>query len=249
MHNERKQQILEKLKQEGFVSVSNLCKLLYSSEATIRRDLAALESRGLLKRVRGGAIAFNGMNSDLPVMLRNNTNIESKKHIAWLATTFVHDSMTLFLDSSSTTKFFAQEIIDKHNLSVITNSVEISYILSTNSQVKVYASGGQVRNKATMVGSVALKMIQDRYADIFFFSCAGLSTEHGTSETNEDNVELKRAMFANSEKRILLCDHGKFDMIYSYKCFDLEGIDVLITDQKPAQKFIKKLPASIKLLY
>ena len=249
MHNDRHQRILEKLKQQGFVSVEELCKTLYSSSSTIRRDLSQLETQGILKRVRGGAVIFNGINSDLPTMLRNNTNMEAKKHIAWLAATHVVDSMTLFLDSSSTSKFFAQEIAEKHNLSVITNSLEISYILSSGSQVKVYASGGHVRNNSTMVGSSALKMVQVRYADIFFFSCSGISIEHGTSETNEESVEIKRAMFANASKRILLCDHSKFDITYSYKCFDLEGVDFLITDRKPPQNFINRMPTSMKLVY
>lgn len=249
MIQDRQHRILELLKQQGFVSVNDFCSILYSSGATIRRDLTELEKRGMLKRVRGGAIAFNGINSDLPLVLRNNTNPESKKHIAWLAANYVNDSATLFLDSSSTTRWLAQEIKDTHNVSVITNSVESSYLLSTSSQVKVYATGGYVRNNTTMIGSTALRMVQDRYADIFFFSCAGLSMEHGTSETNEDSVSIKRAMFSNASQRILLCDHSKFDMVFSYKCINPEGINVLITDQKPPLDFIQALPSSLKLVY
>ncbi len=249
MSKNRQQLIMEKLKQQGFISVNDLCSTLYSSGATIRRDLTELENRGMLKRVRGGAIAYNGINSDLPLLLRSNTNLESKKHIAWLAANYVNDSATLFIDSSSTTRCLAHVIKDAHNISVITNSIEISYLLCTSSQVKVYASGGHVKNNSTMIGSAALRMVQDRYADIFFFSCAGLSPKHGTSETNEENVSIKRAMFANSSKRILLCDHSKFNTVFSYKCFDWEGIDVLITDQKPPQTFIDAIPPATKLVY
>lgn len=249
MIHERQHLILEKLKYQGFVSVQELCETLHSSGATIRRDLTDLEKRGQIKRVRGGAIAFNGINSDLPHVLRSNTNLDLKKHIAWLAANFVNDSSTLFMDSSSTTRCLAHEIKDAHNISVITNSVEIANLLCTNSQVNVYASGGHVRNNSTMVGSAALRMVQDRYADIFFFSCAGLSPEHGTSETNEESVSIKRAMFANASKRILLCDHSKFDVIFSYKCFGWNGIDVMITDRKPSAAFISLLPDTVKLLY
>ncbi len=246
---ERQAQILELLKQKGFVTVDFLCGQLFASGATIRRDLAVLENRGMLKRVRGGAIAYNGINSDLPLLLRGNTNIELKKHIGAIASTFVRDSMTLFMDSSSTTRCIVERIIDRHNLSIITNSIVIAYVLSTFSNVKVYTSGGLIKNNATMIGSAALNMVRDRYADVFFFSCAGLSAEYGTSETNEDSVEMKRAMFENSTKRILLCDHSKFDIVFSYKCFPLNRIDVLITDQKPPESFIRKLPASLRLLY
>lgn len=246
---DRQQQILDLLNQNGFVSVDYLCKTLFSSGATIRRDLAALDSLQKLKRVRGGAVGFNGISSDSPFFFRNNSNVEEKKYIASLASNLVLDSMTLFIDSSSTATYLANELIRFHNLSIITNSIEIVYTLSTRSDAKIYASGGQVRNNVTMFGAAAQNMLKDRYADVFFFSCSGLSVDHGTSESNEDSAEIKRIMFSNSSKRILLCDHTKFQVTFSYKCFSLDNIDVLVTDQKPSQAFLERVPPTLKLLY
>ncbi len=249
MDNERQHRILEILRQQNFASVDDLCRTLYSSGATIRRDLTELENRGMIKRVRGGAIAFNGINSDLPFLLRSNRNVEEKKRIAQLAVQFVNESTTLFMDSSSTSLYLAHELTQFQNVSVITNCIDIAYMLSIHSNAKVYASGGQIRNSTTMVGPTALSMVNNRFADLFFFSCAALSVEHGATETNEDSVAIKRAMYANSGKRILLCDHTKFGSFFSYRCFDLDSLDIIITDRKPPEEFLRGLPASIQLRY
>lgn len=250
MEKVRQKTILALLNEKHFLTVDELCQTLYASGATIRRDLSELEAQGLLKRVRGGAIAYDGISSDLPSLLRSNSNVEGKKHIAQLASAlYMRDSMTLFMDSSTTVKCLAQEITRHKQLSVITNSVEISYLLSTSPNAKIYSSGGRIRNHSTMVGPSALNMVKARYADVFFFSCAGLSLEYGTTETNEESAEVKRVMFANSKKRVLLCDSSKFEKVFSFRCFDLSEMDAIITNKKPSAFFLEKLPQNVKLHY
>lgn len=247
--NVRQQQILQLLQQNGFVSVDYLCKKLYSSGATIRRDLALLETDQKLKRIHGGAIGLNGISSDSPYFFRNNSNVEEKKHIAALAKKLVRDSMTMFLDSSSSVTYLASELAAFHNLSIITNSVEIVYHLAAHTDAHVYASGGKIRNNVTMYGSAAQTMLRDRYADIFFFSCSGFSPVHGTTESNEDSVEIKQIMFQNSTKRVLLCDSSKIGKVFSYKCFSLSQLDIIITDQRPSDEFLKSCPDTVKIYY
>lgn len=248
MEKVRQKAILSLLNEKHFLTVGEMCQTLYASGATIRRDLSELEAQGLLKRVRGGAIAYDGISSDLPSLLRSNSNVEAKKHIAQLASAlYMRDSMTLFMDSSTTIKCLAQEITHHKQLSIITNSVEISYLLSTASSARIYSSGGRVRNNSTMVGPSALSMVKSRYADVFFFSCAGFSTKYGTTETNEENVEIKKAMFANSKMRVLLCDSSKFDKVFSYRCFEIEEIDAIVTEKKPTTEILEGLPKSVKL--
>lgn len=247
--NERQHQILELLMKDGFVSVDYLSKKLYSSGATIRRDLSELEKDKKLKRVHGGAIGLNGISSDSPYSFRTVSSIEEKKHIALLAKKFVHDSSTLFLDSSSTVSYLANEIMDFNNLSIITNSTEIVYKLANNFDGQIFATGGRIRNNVTMHGAVAQNMVKERYADIFFFSCSGLSSIHGTTESNEDSAELKRIMFQNSFKHVLLCDSSKFEKIYSYKCFSLDQLDALITNKKPSDSFMQNIPETLQVLF
>ena len=52
----RREKILDMLRQEGRVYVSQLSKLLDATPATIRNDLSVLEKDGALERVPGGAV-------------------------------------------------------------------------------------------------------------------------------------------------------------------------------------------------
>lgn len=247
--NDRQRKILELLDDNGFVTVEFLCKTLYCSGATIRRDLTALAESQKIKRTHGGAMHFSGISNDYPFHLRSNRNIEEKRYIANLAVQNIHDAMTIFVDSSSTAACFTRYLSNFHDLNIITNGLQIVYELSEQQNIQVFATGGQIKNNVTMYGTPALNMISSRYADLFVFSCSGFSPEHGTSETNEDTVELKRAMFRNSSRRILLCDHTKIGQVYSYKCFAPSEIDVLITDRKPPDEILKKMPSDLTLVY
>ena len=53
---QRRHNILALLNEQGEVSVDELAKRFETSEVTIRKDLAALETHGLLLRRYGGAI-------------------------------------------------------------------------------------------------------------------------------------------------------------------------------------------------
>lgn len=181
--------------------------------------------------------------------IRSEFQYRRQKHIAALAKKLIRDSMTLFLDSSSTVTYLAGELTAFHNLSIITNSVEIVYHLASHSNANVYASSGKVRNNITMYGAAAQAMVRERYSDAFFFSCSGISAAHGTTESNEDSAEIKQIMYQNSNKRILLCDSLKFDTVFSYKCFSLNQLDALITDKKPSEEFMRSLPDSVTLYY
>ena len=51
---ERRREIIESLNQHnGVASINYLCKKLYASRSTIRRDLITLEEEGILKRSHG----------------------------------------------------------------------------------------------------------------------------------------------------------------------------------------------------
>ena len=66
----RQQELLEILRQEQSATVSSLARRLYASEPTVRRDLAALEAQGYLKRVHGGAVIGGAPDREIPYEVR-----------------------------------------------------------------------------------------------------------------------------------------------------------------------------------
>ena len=244
---QRQQQILDLVRERHFVTVQFLCRTLYASSATIRRDLAELEEKSLLTRVRGGAVLLEGANRDKPLLMRATLNQEKKEKIAALALRFVSDAATIFLDSSSTATALAARLGPYRDLSVMASGITCINALNELPTVKIFDCGGIVRNHSSLVGSLTLSAIERFRADLFFFSCCGFSLASGTTEANEENADVKRAMCRNAQKRILLCDSTKFGQEFFCKGCSLEEITCIVTDHKPPEPFLQAL--GDKLIY
>lgn len=239
IHMERHGQIMEILQERRCVTVDYLSKKLYTSGATIRRDLQKMEEEGLLKRVRGGAVLVGGTYVDVPVMLRANRNREAKTAIARLALPYVKSASTIFMDSSSTVAELARLCEGVGEKSIISNGVDTLNVLNDFSNVKLYSTGGMIQNRSAYIGTIAQNAVASRYADVLFFSCCGVSAQWGVTEATEENAVIKRAMANNSQSRILLADFGKLNQVYFCKTCGIDMIDVVITDKKPPEEFME----------
>ncbi len=241
LKNEREREIINIIKSEnGFITVKELCKKLYASESSIRRDLTALENRGIVKRTYGGAEIITHFSNVISFKKRYHHSVEAKKVIAKKASKLIEDGSILFLDQSSTSFYLANEIINKSSLTVITNNIEILCLLS-NSSIKVVSSGGFLsqENRSCLIGPDAHSIFENTYADITFFSAKSLSDDGIISDCTREEVALRNSMFKNSSKKIFLCDSEKFGTQSVYKQCTLSDVDYLISENENARKFSK----------
>ena len=231
---ERKQQILELMRKNGkVVTVDQLCRELYASGATIRRDLKGLEESGLIRRIHGGAILMEGSSTEDPLIFRENQNSARKQIIAGLAVTRIRNGMTVFLDSSTTVLALAGLLSRFSGLKVITNGIKTSMFLSDFPNIQLMCTGGLLReNSKSLVGLSAMEFISRYNADIAFLSCRGFTVETGASEANEDEYDVKRRFLDNSKKAVLLCDTSKMGTDYLCKLAPLSEFDEVITERK-----------------
>lgn len=207
---ERQKKILEILSKKQAVTVDELCARLYSSGATIRRDLQALESNGLLRRTHGGAVFVDGNARDFPLTMRETENLIPKSIIAKRALPYIHEGQTLFMDASSTVCQLAEKLTGFQHLRVITNGLKTANILSEIEGVEVYGTGGRLRENAkSFVGPQAIEFVSRFTADLAFFSCRGVHPETGATDSSEDEASLKRMYMRNAKRVILLCDASK----------------------------------------
>lgn len=246
---ERQQQILQLLKEERFVTVPYLCTKLYASGATIRRDLAEMDEKGLLYRVRGGAASIEGTSEDAPLLLRTKTEMEKKRIIASLALSYISEYDTMFFDSSSTISTLAERLGEHKHLTIVTNGFSTANILNDFASTKLYLCAGRMQNQSSIIGPLAIETINKFCVDKFFFSCCGLSPYAGITEANEENATLKRHMFQNAKTRILLCDSTKFNQEFFCKTCDIQDLDFLITDEKPPADFLELFQDTVKIIY
>ena len=230
--NERQKALLAELDTSKQATVARLSKILYASPATVRRDLALLEENGYLQRVRGGAVCNIEQTMDPPLLLRMNRDIQEKARIAKTAGKFLKDGMTVFLDSSTTAAHMCPEIVKHRGMTVITNNVSVFTGLLDIPGVRTILCGGEVHLGAYTFSQNALDMIHGYYADIMFFSCAGLSAENHISDKEDRVVAMKQAMLRNSREKILLCTGSKLGTTTYCRVCDLDVPDHVICGVK-----------------
>lgn len=236
---ERRNHILEILKSKQAATVDELCAALYSSGATIRRDLNILENNGLIRRTHGGAVHIESTARDFPLSLRESENLSAKEILAQKALPYVKDGMTLFMDSSSTTYHLARRLNGFHNIRVITNGLKTASVLSEMNGIEVYGTGGRLRaNAMSFVGNQAMDFVRQFNADIAFLSCRGIDPEVGITDSDENEANLKRIYIQNAKNVILLCDNSKLGKRYFCKVAPIEGVRKIITNGQLPKEFL-----------
>ena len=239
INREREQEILSILKKtNGFVTVKQLCESLFASESSIRRDLKALESRGLVKRSYGGAELENNYSNIVTFNHRTRQNVRAKREIAQKAAALIKDGDIVFLDQSSTAFYLAEQILDRSSLTVVTNNIEITMLLS-NSKIRLISSGGFLsdENRNCLIGGDAQRTFESIYADIAFFSVKAISDEGVVTDCAREEIVVREAMLQNAARKVLLCDSSKFGGRAPFKQCRLENVDILISEEDRAQHF------------
>lgn len=233
---ERKREILSRLASEGKVIVSDLAKEFGVTEETVRRDLEKLDSEGLAYKIYGGAVSRKSETLDLPYSVRVAVNVEEKEIISDLVSQFVKDGDRLMLDSSSTAIYIVKKLKSKKNLTIITNSVKILLELSDKPDFTVLCTGGSLKEGSlSLTGSSAEKMISSYHVDFAICSCKGIDMSLGVTDSSEKDGQIKQAMFASADKKLLALDSGKFDNKSFVKLCDVKDLDMIVTNVSPSE--------------
>ena len=211
---------------------------MFASESSIRRDLKALEKRGLVKRNYGGASLITNHSNIVTFGYRTRQNIAAKREITKKAAALIKDGDVIFLDQSSTAFYLANELINRNSLTVVTNNIEIMMLLS-NSKIKLISSGGFLsdENRNCLIGSDAQRTFENVFADILFFSVKAIADDGIITDCSREEIVVRNAMLKNAHKKVLLCDSSKFGTRAPFKQCELGDIDYLISEENSAQYF------------
>ena len=244
---ERQEKILEMLKVNKRVSNTELIKKFGVSGTTIRIDLTELEQKGLLSRTHGGAILKEDpVYGEDSISSRREKNKEEKECIAKKARAQIEDGDTILLDSGTTALDLAELLKDIHNLTVITNDLQIALKLQKYSELHLILLGGRVRTSfECTVGGMGIRALEELSVDKVFMTTNALSLQKGATTPNLDNAEIKREMMKIGNQRYLLCDSSKIGTKTVCSFAKIEEFDVIITDDKIS----KELKDSIEKLH
>lgn len=239
---ERKEQILKQLYEEGKVLVQELSESIQVSAETIRRDLKELENESLLKRVHGGAILTNKINGELSVHIRKSMFLDSKKIIASKAIKYISDGSTIFLDSSTTSIEIAEELFRFNHLKVITNSLFIAETLSKLNSIQLILIGGNFNPKnCSFVGHVAEKSLNHYLADTCFISSTGVNEMGLLTDSSEQEAVIRRLMLERSVNKYYVLDNTKFYRSSTYIIGNLNLVTGILSNQPLPEELLHSI--------
>ncbi len=229
---ERQNAIVDRLKEQGAVSVSRLSTELGVTEETIRRDLEKLEKKEILLRTHGGAVPVEGNNYELSLEKRKSTNIEAKERLAKEAARLVATGDAIFIDASTTAFYLAKELKNFKNITVVTNSLRVLNELCSNPDIRLIGVGGMMSSNLSLVGSIAEKNIRENYfVNKMFFSSRGMTINGGILESNEQECYIKQAMMEKATEKYYICDKTKVGRVGFVKLAEFEEITGIITEE------------------
>lgn len=223
--DERRQYIINYLIENESASVNSIISLLDESPATVRRDLTFLEANGVITRSRGYA-RYNQ-----PAIVSNIHITDGKIAVAKAAATLIPQDSTVFIDSGASALALAQQITDREDIQVITNSLSVANVLCCGKPGVYMTSGYLEGRQECLVGNDAERFIQSIHVPLLFLTTTGIRKEHGLVCVTPAQATLKHMMIRSAEHVIVLADTQKLmtDSIRLFATFD--EIDTLIVDE------------------
>jgi len=229
--NQRREKILELLKEDGSAKVIKLAKIFKVSEVTVRQDLEKLEKEGLIVREHGGAFLKSAEQNVKSFSLSNQDNLDKKQLIGKKAAELVSSGDTIILDSGSTTTEIAKKLVGKKNLTVITNALNIAIILGAEPGIEVVMTGGEFKPPTlSLTGNKAADFFENLNVDKLFLATAGISLRSGLTYPSISDIVVKKAMIDSAETVYLVADSTKIGKNAFASLGALSLIDYIITD-------------------
>lgn len=237
---ERYGKILNLINQYKTVTVARLTKELNVSEATIRRDLNTLASKGKILKVHGGAtiIDDNFDFSEHPVETKEKLFSEEKKEIAKYAAATINNNDFVFIDAGTTTEKMI-DYITETGATYVTNGFTHAKKLAKK-QLKVYIIGGQLKaSTEAVIGTECVDALRKFNFTKCFMGTNGISLSAGLTTPDIDEANVKSTVIKNSYVAYVLADHSKFNQISPVSFAQTDKV-CIITDRVPDEKYKEK---------
>jgi DeoR/GlpR family transcriptional regulator of sugar metabolism len=233
---ERHAHLLALLRREGTVRIATLAKVFDVTTETARRDLDELAQSGALKRTYGGG-ASRSLIDEPGIGIRRLAHAGERGLIAAAAARMAEPGDALMIDCGSTTSLFANSLAARNlHVTVVTNCLPVAGALGTNAHCRVIlCPGDYVSREGGAFGADTLEFIRRFKADKAFIGAGGL-TPDGVTDADSLGCSVKRAMMERSDRKILLLDSSKYDLVQFERVCTLADIDELISEAAPPKK-------------
>jgi DeoR family transcriptional regulator of aga operon len=252
LNEERRRAMIEILQRDGRVLVTDMARKFDTSQVTIRKDLEILHAHGLVHRTHGGALpAREGALEDPSLREKEKLHRREKLRIAASAAAEVKEGQVVILDSGTTTTAIARALRNFHNITIITNALNIAAEL-TGAPVEVILTGGTLRkNSFSLVGPIAEETLRRLNADILFLGVDGFDVHYGLSTPNLLEAKVNRVMVEVAKRTVAVCDSSKFGRRSLSLIIPPSALHEIITDHgvpKSDLKALRKIGVEVMLV-
>jgi len=241
----RADQILRQLRQKGSLSLDELIADLGASAASVRRDLAKLEAKGLVRRTHGGVILvepllYEPFRYDSLFQNREQHRTAEKRKIGLAAAELILENETVGFTAGTTTTHVARNLRNRVNIRVITNAINIAMELSNCPGLKTFVTGGFVQwaGSFSLVGHAAITSLSDIYIDRVFVSVCGIDPARGITVIEPEEALTFRSMIQQAKQTIVVADSSKIGMVTPALICPISDLHLLITDTRATDKAV-----------
>lgn len=226
---QRRQIILERLRQRGQVSVTELSQEWGISEDTVRRDLRDLAEEGLALRVHGGALPASPAVGTYE--RRENLSSEGKERLGKAAARLIRPGHLVAIDGGTTNLQLVRALSLDLHCTVVTHSPLIAAELRNHPHVEILLIGGRVfRHSQVAVGAETVEAIGRVRTDLFFLGATGIHPEMGATTGDWEDAAVKRAFCRGAAETVLLVSPEKWGAASSYQIVPAAELDTLVVD-------------------
>lgn len=238
---ERQKDIVRKINQTGRILVSEIQECYQISADCARRDLRILESRGLLQRTHGGAIAVHPKEI-YPTPTYNPIDIKEIQPdylaVAKKAIEYIQNKEVIYITTSLVGYYMAENLPEDVNITVLTNSVTIAEALRKKINISVILLGGEMSHRGHCHDFYTIQMVKNIRMDKAFLSHTALSLDFGASIHDPAGVEFGKAVMKNSGMNIGLYPSKKIGKNSIHSVCEVKDYDLLITDDNVSGDFL-----------
>ncbi len=241
---QRRERIQEYLAIHQIARTVDLCEMLETSEATVRRDLEWLEQKGILERTHGGAILNQRMILEQEYQQRAQHHPEEKRRIGELAASLIEEGDIVFINSGTTATQVLQHIRSDSRITVFTNNVSAAIDLGEPG-FHYYLIGGEFQPRSnSLAGRFAIENLKQVYANKVILGVDGMSLKHGCTVPTNAEAEVVRQMIERTKGLVIIAtDHSKWGVVSNFQVAAIDEVDKLVTDDKLDSSAIESLAA------
>jgi DeoR family transcriptional regulator, fructose operon transcriptional repressor len=239
---ERRRWLVHQARETGRIDVAEVAATLAVAKETVRRDLTALESEGLLRRVHGGAVPVERLGYEGVLTLRTGSRQNEKSRIADYALGLLGSAESVYIDEGSTAQAFAERLHPRRPLTVVTNALPVALLMAPREHVTVIVVGGRVRSRT--LGAVdhwAVGMLSDFVFDVSMMGTDGLTVERGLSCPDASVAAVRAKVVESSRRTVLLTDSSKIGSDSAYRFARITDLTTIVTDRTAGDSAVRRI--------